>query len=200
MERWDIFCRVVDNYGDVGVSWRLARALAREHRKDVRLWLDDVAVLARLRPELDPGSEGQRLEGVEVRLARGVVGRPAHHRLEQLTRRAVGLPGLVAGGQGGANGSARQGDAVIERFTPAADYSGTGTGEVTFMIHEGDTGSSIAQNLVDEGVTASYDAFYDLLLEQSPEPEFHPGAYRLAEEMSAKAALDALMDPANKLA
>ena len=90
-------------------------------------------------------------------------------------------------------------NAVIERFTPAADFSGTGTGEVIFMIHEGDTGSSIAQNLVDEGVTASYDAFYDLLLAESPEPEFHPGAYQLAEEMSAQAALDALMDPASKL-
>ncbi|MFC9558459.1 endolytic transglycosylase MltG [Agromyces sp. NPDC056965] len=90
-------------------------------------------------------------------------------------------------------------NAVIERFTPAADFEGTGTGEVVFMIHDGDVGSDIATNLVDEGVTASYDAFYDLLLEQSPEPEFHPGAYQLAEEMSAQAALDALQDPANKL-
>jgi UPF0755 protein len=90
-------------------------------------------------------------------------------------------------------------NALIERFTPAADYTGSGTGEVVFMIHEGETGSDIAENLVDEGVTASYDAFYDLLLEQTPEPEFHPGAYRLAEEMSAQAALDALTEPANKL-
>ena len=90
-------------------------------------------------------------------------------------------------------------NAVIERFTPAADFEGAGTGEVVFMIHDGDVGSDIATNLVDEGVTASYDAFYDLLLEQSPEPEFHPGAYQLAEEMSAQAALDALQDPANKL-
>ncbi|WP_187492385.1 elongation factor P maturation arginine rhamnosyltransferase EarP, partial [Pantoea agglomerans] len=22
---WDIFCTVVDNYGDIGVTWRLAR-------------------------------------------------------------------------------------------------------------------------------------------------------------------------------
>jgi uncharacterized repeat protein (TIGR03837 family) len=70
MERWDVFCRVVDNYGDVGVSWRLARALAREHGKDVRLWLDDLAVLTRLRPEIDPAEEAQRLEGVEVRCMR----------------------------------------------------------------------------------------------------------------------------------
>ncbi|KRE23610.1 endolytic transglycosylase MltG [Agromyces sp. Soil535] len=89
--------------------------------------------------------------------------------------------------------------AVIERFTPAEDYTGAGTGEVVFMIHDGDTGSDIAENLVDEGVTASYDAFYDLLLAQTPEPEFQPGAYRLAEEMSAQAALDALLEPANKL-
>ena len=65
-ERWDIFCRVVDNFGDVGVSWRLARQVAREHRKDVRLWLDDLTVLAKLRPEIDTGRERQELEGVQV--------------------------------------------------------------------------------------------------------------------------------------
>jgi uncharacterized repeat protein (TIGR03837 family) len=64
--RWDVFCRVVDNYGDVGVSWRLARSLAREHRKEVRLWLDDLTVLAKLRPEVDPARDVQRLEQVEV--------------------------------------------------------------------------------------------------------------------------------------
>ena len=34
-ETWDIFCNVVDNYGDIGVSWRLARQLANEDRKSV---------------------------------------------------------------------------------------------------------------------------------------------------------------------
>ena len=69
-ECWDIFCRVVDNFGDVGVSWRLARILAREHGKRVRLWLDDPGVLARLRPEVDASAESQLLEGVEVRSMR----------------------------------------------------------------------------------------------------------------------------------
>mgnify|MGYP006196250117 CR=1 FL=1 len=42
---WDIFCRVIDNFGDVGVSWRLCSALAsRGHA--VRLWIDDPAPLA----------------------------------------------------------------------------------------------------------------------------------------------------------
>ena len=66
-ERWDIFCRVVDNYGDVGVSWRLARQVAREHGKRVRLWLDDLTVLAKLRPEVDPARDRNDVEGVEVR-------------------------------------------------------------------------------------------------------------------------------------
>jgi len=66
-ELWDIFCRVVDNYGDVGVSWRLARQVAREHGKPVRLWLDDLTVLAKLRPEVDPARGRNDVEGVEVR-------------------------------------------------------------------------------------------------------------------------------------
>jgi uncharacterized repeat protein (TIGR03837 family) len=65
-ERWDIFCRVVDNYGDVGVSWRLSRQIAREHGKRVRLWLDDLTVMAKLRPEIDPSRDLQQLEQVEI--------------------------------------------------------------------------------------------------------------------------------------
>lgn len=65
-ERWDVFCRVVDHYGDVGFSWRLARQIAREHRKRVRLWLDDLTVLAMLRPEIDPAYDTQRLDQVEI--------------------------------------------------------------------------------------------------------------------------------------
>ena len=45
---WDIFCTVVDNYGDIGVCWRLARQLAAEHGFAVRLWVDDLASFARL--------------------------------------------------------------------------------------------------------------------------------------------------------
>src|SRR5205085_10568122 len=65
-DRWDVFCRVVDNFGDVGVSWRLARQLSREHGKRVRLWLDDLTVLSKLRPEVDPAYDIQKVEDVEV--------------------------------------------------------------------------------------------------------------------------------------
>ena len=63
---WDIFCRVVDNFGDVGVSWRLARMAAREQGKRVRLFIDDLTVLGKLRPEIDAARDIQKLEGVEV--------------------------------------------------------------------------------------------------------------------------------------
>ncbi len=42
----DIFCNVVDNYGDIGVCWRLARSLAHEQAAEVRLWVDDPAATA----------------------------------------------------------------------------------------------------------------------------------------------------------
>lgn len=51
----EIFCAVVDNYGDAGVCWRLARQLAGEHGWRVRLWIDDSAPLRRLAPDCDAG-------------------------------------------------------------------------------------------------------------------------------------------------
>ena len=75
------------------------------------------------------------------------------------------------------------------------DFTWTGTSEVVFTIHQGDAGSDIATNLVSDGVIKSYTPFYELLVSQSPEPVFQPGAYSLKAEMSAKAALSALLDP-----
>ena len=64
--RWDIFCAVVDNYGDIGVCWRLARQLVGEYGCAVRLWVDDLEALCRLCPEA-LGKDGQCLAGVELR-------------------------------------------------------------------------------------------------------------------------------------
>jgi len=66
----DIFCNVIDNYGDIGVSWRLARQLANEFGLYVRLWVDDLASFAKLCPKADTGLEMQHQRGVEVRLWR----------------------------------------------------------------------------------------------------------------------------------
>ena len=55
---WDIFCRVIDNYGDIGVCWRFSLGLA-ERGERVRLWVDNASALDWMAPE--------GAEGVEVR-------------------------------------------------------------------------------------------------------------------------------------
>ncbi|PIT55027.1 elongation factor P maturation arginine rhamnosyltransferase EarP [Snodgrassella alvi] len=49
-EAW-VFVRVIDNFGDVGVGWRLSCLLADYLCLRVRLWIDDVDALDRLVPE-----------------------------------------------------------------------------------------------------------------------------------------------------
>jgi uncharacterized repeat protein (TIGR03837 family) len=65
---WDIFCRVVDNYGDAGVCWRLARRLARKGGV-VRLWIDDLPTLERLHSGVRSAAI-QSVEGIEIRALR----------------------------------------------------------------------------------------------------------------------------------
>lgn len=46
---WDVFCQVIDNFGDIGVCWRLSADLAsRGHA--VRLWVDDPSALQWMAP------------------------------------------------------------------------------------------------------------------------------------------------------
>ena len=66
-----IFCKVVDNYGDIGICWRLARQLQREHGLAVTLWVDDLASFRRICPEVDVRSSEQTVHGVLVRHWRG---------------------------------------------------------------------------------------------------------------------------------
>jgi uncharacterized repeat protein (TIGR03837 family) len=53
---WDLFCRVIDNHGDLGVCWRLAADLA-SRGESVRLWVDDASALAWMAPAGAPGVE-----------------------------------------------------------------------------------------------------------------------------------------------
>lgn len=79
------------------------------------------------------------------------------------------------------------------------DYEGDGNGqEVLVTIVPGDIGEDVALTLQQSGVTMSFSAFYDLLLADSS-ISFQPGTYSLQGEMSAQAALDALLDPANRV-
>ncbi|MEO8299230.1 MAG: elongation factor P maturation arginine rhamnosyltransferase EarP [Burkholderiales bacterium] len=52
--RWDVFCRVIDNLGDLGLCWRLCADLAgRGHQ--VRLWCDDASALPWMAPQSAAG-------------------------------------------------------------------------------------------------------------------------------------------------
>lgn len=62
-----IFCKVVDNFGDIGICWRLARQLRHEHAIDVTLWVDDLASFQRICPDVDARAGLQQVQGVTVR-------------------------------------------------------------------------------------------------------------------------------------
>src|SRR3954449_10776972 len=53
---WDIFCRVIDNHGDIGVCWRLAAELGARGEQ-VRLRIDGASALSWLAPQGARGVE-----------------------------------------------------------------------------------------------------------------------------------------------
>ena len=48
--QWDIFCKVIDNHGDLGVCWRLCCQLAMRGER-VRVWVDNGSALQWMAPE-----------------------------------------------------------------------------------------------------------------------------------------------------
>jgi uncharacterized repeat protein (TIGR03837 family) len=64
--RWDIFCKIVDNFGDIGVCWRLARQLQVEHGLQVRLWIDDLESAQRIIPSLNIHENNQICEEITI--------------------------------------------------------------------------------------------------------------------------------------
>ena len=65
--RCSIFCAIVDNFGDIGVCWRLASQLVREYGVDVSLWVDAPDVAAQFLQCPAARMFEARIEGVKVR-------------------------------------------------------------------------------------------------------------------------------------
>jgi uncharacterized repeat protein (TIGR03837 family) len=61
-----LFCKVVDNYGDIGICWRLARQLQQQHGIAVTLWVDDLQSFQRICPDVVINAKVQQLAGVTV--------------------------------------------------------------------------------------------------------------------------------------
>ena len=67
-KRWDIFCKVVDNFGDIGVCWRLAKQLANEHGLQVRLYVDDIQVASKIISTININKTSQIIDSIEINL------------------------------------------------------------------------------------------------------------------------------------
>jgi uncharacterized repeat protein (TIGR03837 family) len=65
-KHWDIFCKIVDNFGDIGVCWRLARQLQVEHHLQIRLWIDDLTIAKQLIPTLDTNLPTQVIQNISI--------------------------------------------------------------------------------------------------------------------------------------
>ncbi len=89
--------------------------------------------------------------------------------------------------------------ALSDRFSPAEDYSGTGTGTVLVEVKEGENASDIAQTLVAEDVVASVEAFTEAANEDPDSRGIQVGFYEMKRQMSAEAALAVLVEPSNMI-
>lgn len=65
-QHWDIFCKIVDNLGDIGVCWRLARQLHNEYGLSVRLWIDDLAAAKKIISHLHVGLKQQVIDEIII--------------------------------------------------------------------------------------------------------------------------------------
>lgn len=65
-QRWDIFCKIVDNFGDIGVCWRLAQQLQVEHGLQIRLWIDDLAAAQSIIASLDVSKNSQICDEITI--------------------------------------------------------------------------------------------------------------------------------------
>ncbi len=65
--RCDLFCSVVDNFGDIGICWRLARQLQHEHQWQVTLWVDDLVSFQKICHSVNPALSSQLQLQVRVR-------------------------------------------------------------------------------------------------------------------------------------
>ena len=88
---------------------------------------------------------------------------------------------------------------IKDRFSSAPDFSGSGTGQVVVQVKPGETAAVVARTLATLGVVKSAEAFRSTAAKDPKSVSIQPGYYQLRLQMSAKAALALLLDPAARL-
>lgn len=80
------------------------------------------------------------------------------------------------------------------------DFEGTGNGVSRLVeIPEGSAVSLLGPDLEERGIVKTNEAFQTAAANTPEAASIQPGIYRLQEEMSAAAAVEALLDPANRV-
>ncbi|WP_278312998.1 endolytic transglycosylase MltG [Lolliginicoccus levis] len=82
---------------------------------------------------------------------------------------------------------------------PTPDYTGSGTNEVVVRVHEGDSGTNIAQSLLDRDVIKSVAAFMGAAHGSDELNAIQPGYYKVRAQIPASAAVDMLTDPERRV-
>lgn len=87
---------------------------------------------------------------------------------------------------------------LAQSLQPPPDFDGNGSGEVLIEIQQGDTLREIGINLLDNGVIAGIEAWIAVVNSDNRALSVAPGQYNLRSEMSARSALELLLDPASR--
>ncbi|MFN2561814.1 MAG: endolytic transglycosylase MltG [Jatrophihabitans sp.] len=87
----------------------------------------------------------------------------------------------------------------IYHYLHPSDYSGKGAGAVVIEVQANDNAKNIGTTLHDKGVVASVRAFTEAAGSNSRSHNIQPGSYRLRKHMSAKNALNLMLDPASRV-
>lgn len=78
------------------------------------------------------------------------------------------------------------------------DYVGSGVGSITVTVSRGDSLTVIGNSLVEAGVVKSTEAFLAEASLNAASSSIGPGRYTLRQEMSAKDALNLMLDPVSR--
>jgi UPF0755 protein len=130
----------------------------------------------------------------------GELGFGARHRVRHRNARALfvvflALAVIVAGGWL----VFTRGSDYLSGKLKTDDYEGNGRGSVKVTIPEGATLSDMADTLTAAGVVKSAESFRKAARQDPDAISIRPGIYQVKLQMSGKAALAALLDPASKV-
>jgi UPF0755 protein len=87
---------------------------------------------------------------------------------------------------------------LVTSLTASNDFIGAGSGTVPISVNEGDSSRTIGAVLEKAGVVKTAGAFEEAAANDRRSGSIQPGVYALHSKMSAKSALDLLLNPASR--